>query len=1088
MRAILYLTFLLLLIPLATAQPVVITDNSVKMLWLLHENATLNDITTATGHTVLYNQSEFYTYLLPTTGNTWYGQSINETADYNMSGVVISLAESTGRYIRYANLTFTVRIETDNANKPSGTLAHVNATATLNATQILSNTYSAQYYQAATPFIFNSSINLTKNTTYWIVLKPSGGSGYEYFATGYGRTDRYPRGNLSSTTNAGTLWTIGINDLWFYVLTPTKNSSAITWNATNNTATLAAGWFIEVDGTGELVMNAGETLTGEVVAAGQYLRVGVFGGGLLSMRGTSTNYTNIFTPNNATTRKDYPVMVYYMGRMKADYANITGYASGANLYINAVYGGFQIRNSYIQNLYANSAGYPVALTAGMYSVMNNCTIIKSHASYPIYMTAYAGQGIVLINNNITTTSAYALAIYNTATITYASLSVVDNTFNGAPLGIGNITHVYSTGSTFIGHVISPRVIANGTPVANASVSARMQFDRNDLPNQLYGYGYTDRTVAWYPPATIGASSQYEYGTIAITDANGYPKDDLGLNNLWVVDTAYIGTAKTLYTYYGGSNASVRPMGYTWKNDGTDYGYIITATDGTRSKSVVVNPNATYTADMSLTTTTNLTKTMNTSTFSNTTTSNGCITNLNISVANASQSVVHNASESGTTTINNTYDYCQTEFITLGTGTGLYVDTTAEWDAGIKSNSSGNYEVETNTDNLNISDSWMGLGNKYSDRFTFPDADADTFKWTYSAYGDFLTNEVDIDTTVAGKLHFRVEYDEIGGTSGYIDAIVFQDTKIGGDFDIETKWSNWSIEGTANDWLCFGVFDINDSSSYTFDPVICRNYAGEEHFYIAYGGLTPAQVNTTDTDGRFRLTRAITSGTEATYDLYYWNNTGSNWELLLSEVFSTSDYVNALDDLYVGYWVETATDAGEVVINFDDFKVNSGTLVSSPYRTSGSWESPSISTAMNATHATTTINYLAENANACIDSVEWLVGGVSKATYATDSCNETTSLVIKEANLTSGSFNDINTTFTVRVNLTSDGASRIALDSINGDYDINYCPAEPTTMIIKQNIFPKPVSGSGDSSLLVGIIGALIGGVVGMSIVRKKRRD
>jgi hypothetical protein len=583
----------------STSSPAIITDNSVKMLWLINDNATLNDLASATGHTVHFNQSEFYTYLLPTTGNTWYAQSINETANYTMSGVIITLAESTARYIRYANLTFTVRIETDNSNKPSGTLANAAATATLNSTQILANTYSAQYYQAATAFIFNSTFNLTANTTYWIVLKPSGGTGYEYFATGYGRTNLYPRGNLSSTTNAGTLWTMGINDLWFYVLTPTKNSSAITYDAGTSTATLAAGWFIEIDGTGELVMSAGETLTGETVAAGQYIRVGVFGGGLLTMNGNSTSYVNIFTPNNATTRKDYPVMVYYMGRMKADYANITGYASGANLYINAVYGGFQIRNSYIKNLYANSAGYPVALTTGMFSTMNNCTIIKSHASYPIYMVAYAGQGIVLINNNVSTSSAYSQAIYNTATITYAGLTVVDNTFNGAPLGIGNITHAYSTGSTYIGHAITSRVLSNGTPVANASVSVMTQFNRNDLPNQLYGYGYTDRTVSLYPPANTGPSNQYDYGTNAITNANGYPKDDLGLNNLWVVDTAYIGTTKALYTYFGGSNSSIRPLGYTWKNDGTDYGYIITATDGNNSKSVVVNPNATYTTDISI---------------------------------------------------------------------------------------------------------------------------------------------------------------------------------------------------------------------------------------------------------------------------------------------------------------------------------------------------------------------------------------------------------------------------------------------------------------------------------------------------------
>lgn len=61
-------------------------------------------------------------------------------------------------------------------------------------------------------------------------------------------------------------------------------------------------------------------------------------------------------------------------------------------------------------------------------------------------------------------------------------------------------------------------------------------------------------------------------------------------------------------------------------------------------------------------------------------------------------------------------------------------TTADFNAGTKSSSGGNFEIETNTDNLGISSDAFELGSQKGDSFTFADADGDTLKWNLAAGG------------------------------------------------------------------------------------------------------------------------------------------------------------------------------------------------------------------------------------------------------------------------------------------------------------------------------------------------------------------
>jgi hypothetical protein len=58
----------------------------------------------------------------------------------------------------------TVRIETDNDEKPSGTLVDEKATATSDQSM------AAHTNRYVTAFQFDKNIQLTKNTTYWLVV------------------------------------------------------------------------------------------------------------------------------------------------------------------------------------------------------------------------------------------------------------------------------------------------------------------------------------------------------------------------------------------------------------------------------------------------------------------------------------------------------------------------------------------------------------------------------------------------------------------------------------------------------------------------------------------------------------------------------------------------------------------------------------------------------------------------------------------------------------------------------------------------------------------------------------------------------
>jgi len=106
----------------------------------------------------------------------------------------------------------TVRIETDNAGVPSGTLADANATTTISA--FTSTSYA---WKEA---IFSSSFSLSASTTYWLVLKTAAAANDNNYTW---RVDAsspsYTDGNMASSSNGGSSWSAQSGwDAYFRIL------------------------------------------------------------------------------------------------------------------------------------------------------------------------------------------------------------------------------------------------------------------------------------------------------------------------------------------------------------------------------------------------------------------------------------------------------------------------------------------------------------------------------------------------------------------------------------------------------------------------------------------------------------------------------------------------------------------------------------------------------------------------------------------------------------------------------------------------------------------------------------------------------
>ena len=104
----------------------------------------------------------------------------------------------------------TVRIETNNTDKPSGTLAHANAAATITA---FTSTTAAWYTVE-----FAENFSLSATTTYWIVLKTAAAANDNSYKWSGKTASGYASGTNATSADGGSTWTAGTSDAYFKVL------------------------------------------------------------------------------------------------------------------------------------------------------------------------------------------------------------------------------------------------------------------------------------------------------------------------------------------------------------------------------------------------------------------------------------------------------------------------------------------------------------------------------------------------------------------------------------------------------------------------------------------------------------------------------------------------------------------------------------------------------------------------------------------------------------------------------------------------------------------------------------------------------
>ena len=343
-------------------------------------------------------------------------------------------------------------------------------------------------------------------------------------------------------------------------------------------------------------------------------------------------------------------------------------------------------------------------------------------------------------------------------------------------------------------------------------------------------------------------------------------------------------------------------------------------------------------------------------------------------------------------------------------TTITFTSTADFDAGTKSQpapADGNYQVETNTDNLGIAAGAFELTSLKGDSFTLADTDADTFKWT--PFG------VDAETSFSvagGVLNF-----DFGDTAGNADAWVSTGATVSGNVDIRASFT------AVNDgsWVLLRALDTagsnynvagQDGYLFLFDS------GGDSHivYRVVNGVLT--QIGTTSiglTAAPYWLRIQRTSSDYT----FYRSTDGSAWtqdeQDLASPVGSPA--------LSPGFEVEILTADTALAYDIDDFYLASGTVDSGGFRTSGSWTSAT-QTYVDEVVTQVVLTYSGVSATNYIDAVS-IRDGLGNQLFLddTDITSGTTATVIVTFD------ESLRSNWAVRVTLAGGGAGTPTIESV-----------------------------------------------------------
>lgn len=144
-------------------------------------------------------------------------QGFQVVAAGQMKGVRVYLKKNAG-----TPGDITVRIETNNAGVPSGTLVDAVATGTITA---FTTTTDAWYTVE-----FSSAFSLSAATVYWIVLKTAAAANDQNYKWEGKTASGYSGGTNATSTDGGSTWSAGTSDAYFRILgnTTSVNCALVT--------------------------------------------------------------------------------------------------------------------------------------------------------------------------------------------------------------------------------------------------------------------------------------------------------------------------------------------------------------------------------------------------------------------------------------------------------------------------------------------------------------------------------------------------------------------------------------------------------------------------------------------------------------------------------------------------------------------------------------------------------------------------------------------------------------------------------------------------------------------------------------------
>lgn len=380
-----------------------------------------------------------------------------------------------------------------------------------------------------------------------------------------------------------------------------------------------------------------------------------------------------------------------------------------------------------------------------------------------------------------------------------------------------------------------------------------------------------------------------------------------------------------------------------------------------------------------------------------------------------------------------------------------IDTTEDFDAGVKSNSSENYDVETRSDNPAIQNETLALGNRFGDSFTFPSSDATTWKWGNANPAAMTLATVRDEEIVSGALHLYAKNTGIrGGTVRNLNST------LAGNFDVRVHaWGLNAAEVAQNEYIGLQLWQNANNIAVITLGYDTSNYIQAQT--TINGVNTPWMLHTADVNLQFRIVRdgtylSIYYKADGTADIT--SNTG--WTLAIQSLVGT-----ATGSMWPLLQVFTSQFANsEIHGYYDNFYLKQGTI-SSGYRTVGTWTSAPQSLPSYYALNSTTVSYTHASSQNYIDRIDWLVNGTVKASYDANIVSGS-SLTIRESDLTGGSYSGISGAYNIRLYLVGNGTDSIVIDGIGTEAQMSILPFSNISIfhnnIITNNIQAYDYSG------------------------------